>query len=183
MKKISIILISLLITFSYEGTIALTDCEIKNDDTTKTKAVVSCQASATIAEHVFVDNYLKLGGKTETSKSASLASCAAATCGAQDGTTSLFPCTFTCSKVTSEEKDVAYILKAIDTGAKSGVFSGSNSGNDVTLAIKADSTSVYTGQAAAASGDTTKDEQKNDEESESSTFIKYTLLLLNILLF
>ena len=182
MKKISIILISLLITFSYEATIALTDCEIKNDDTTKTKAVVSCQASATIAEHVFVDDYLKLGGKTETSKSASLASCAAATCGAQDSSTSLFPCTFTCSKVTSEEKDVAYILKAIDTGAKSGVFSGSNSGNDVTLAIKASSTSVYTGQAAA-SGDTTKDEQKNDEESESSTFIKYTLLFLNILLF
>ncbi len=181
MKKISIILISLLITFSYEATIALTDCEIKNDDTTKTKAVVSCQASPTMADHVFVDNYLKLVGKTETSKSASLASCAAATCGSEAD--SKFPCTFTCSKVTSEEKDVAYILKAIDTGAKSGVFSGSNSGNDVTLAIKADSTSVYTGQAAAASGDTTKDEQKNDEESESSTFIKYTLLFLNILLF
>ena len=43
MKKISIILISLLITFSYEDAIALTDCEIKNDDTTKTKAVVSCK--------------------------------------------------------------------------------------------------------------------------------------------
>ena len=183
MTKILIIFICLLITLSYEGTtIVLTDSEIKNDDTTKTKAVVSCQASATMAEHVFVDDYLKLGGKTETSKSASLASCAAATCGAQDSSTSLFPCTFTCSKVTSEEKDVAYILKAIDTGAKSGVFSGSNSGNDVTLAIKASSTSVYTGQAAA-SGDTTKDEQKNDEESESSTFIKYTLLFLIILLF
>ena len=181
MKKISIILISLLITFSYEATIALTDCEIKNDDTTKTKAVVSCKASATIADYVFVDDYLKLGGKTETSKSASLASCAAATCGSEAD--NKFPCTFTCSKVTSEEKDVAYILKAIGTGATSGVFSGSNSGNDVTLAIKADSTSVYTGQAANASGDTTKDEQKNDEESESSTFIKYTLLFLIILLF
>ena len=181
MKKISIILISLLITFSYEGTIALTDCEIKNDDTTKTKAVVSCLAAPTLAEHVFVDNYLKLKGKTETSKTASLASCAAATCEAE--AENKFPCTFTCSKVTSEEKDVAYILKAITSGATSGVFSGSNSGNDVTLAIKADSTSVYTGQAAAASGDTTKDEQKNDEESESSTFIKYTLLFLIILLF
>ena len=180
MKKISIILISLLITFSYEATIALTDCEIKNDDTTKTKAVVSCQASATMADHIFVDDYLKLVGKTETSKSASLASCAAATCGTEAD--SKYPCTFTCSKVTSEEKDVAYILKAIDSGAKSGVFSGSNSGNDVTLAIKASSTSVYTGQAAA-SGDTTKDEQKKDDESESSTFIKYTLLFLNILLF
>ena len=68
MKKISIILISLLITFSYEGTIALTDCEIKNDDTTKTKAVVSCQANPTIKVHIFVDNYLKLEGKTNTSK-------------------------------------------------------------------------------------------------------------------
>ena len=175
MKKISIILISLLITFSYEATIALTDCEIKNDDTTKTKAVVSCQAAPTLAEHVFVDNYLKLEGKTNSSKTASLASCAAATCGAE--ASSKFPCTFTCSKVTDEEKDVAYILKAIGSPASSGVFSGSHTSDVVTLALKA-SDSVYTGQAAASEGG--NNEQKKDDKS---TFIKYTLLLLNILLF
>ena len=149
MKKISIILVSLLITFSYEGTIVLTDCEIKNDDTTKTKAVVSCKAAPTLAQHVFVDNYLKLEGKTNSSKTASLASCAAATCGAE--ASSKFPCTFTCSKVTDEEKDVAYILKAIGSPASSGVFSGSHTGDFVTLALKA-SDSVYTGQAAASEG-------------------------------
>ena len=175
MKKISIILVSLLITFSYEATIALTDCEIKNDDTTKTKAVVSCQAAPTLAEHVFVDNYLKLEGKTNSSKTASLASCAAATCGAE--ASSKFPCTFTCSKVTDEEKDVAYILKAIGSPASSGVFSGSHTSDVVTLALKA-SDSVYTGQAAASEGG--NNEQKKDDKS---TFIKYTLLLLNILLF
>ena len=177
MKKISIILISLLITFSYEATIALTDCEIKNDDTTKTKAVVSCKAAPTLAQHVFVDNYLKLEGKTNSSKIASLASCAAATCG--DEADNKFPCTFTCSKVTSEEKDVAYILKAIDTAAASGVFSGSHSADNITLALKT-SDSVYTGQAAAAASEDTNSEQKKDDKS---TFIKYTLLLLNILLF
>lgn len=111
MKKISIILISLLITFSYEGTIALTDCEIKNDDTTKTKAVVSCQAAPTLAQHVFVDDYLKLEGKTNSSKTASLASCAAATCDAE--ASSKYPCTFTCSKVTSEEKMLHMFLKQL----------------------------------------------------------------------
>ncbi len=175
MKKISIILISLLITFSYETTIALTDCEIKNDDTTKTKAVVSCQAAPTLAQHVFVDNYLKLEGKTNSSKTASLASCAAATCDAESG--GKFPCKFTCSKVTDEEKDVAYILKAIAPAAASGVFSGSHTSDVVTLALKA-SDSVYTGQAAASEGG--NNEQKKDDKS---TFIKYTLLLLNILLF
>ena len=174
MKKISIILVSLLITFSYEATIALTDCEIKNDDTTKTKAVVSCQAAPTLAQHVFVDNYLKLEGKTNSSKTASLASCAAATCDAESG--GKFPCKFTCSKVTDEEKDVAYILKAIDLAAASGVFS-SHTSDVVTLALKA-SDSVYTGQAAASEGG--NNEQKKDDKS---TFIKYTLLLLNILLF
>ena len=182
MKKISIILISLLITFSYEGTtIALTDCEIKNDDTTKTKAVVSCLASATLADYVFVDNYLKLKGKTETSKTASLASCAAATCETESG--GKFPCTFTCSKVTSEEKDVAYILTEIAPADASGVFSGTHSGDVVTLAVKASSNSVYTGQAAAAANEDTNNAQKKDDNSDSSTFIKYTLLLLNILLF
>jgi len=176
MKKISIILISLLITFSYEATIALTDCEIKNDDTTKTKAVVSCQAAPTLAEHVFVDNYLKLEGKTNSSKTASLASCAAATCGA--AADSKYPCTFTCSKVTSEEKDVVYILTTIGSPASSGVFSGTHSGDFVTLAVNATSDSVYTGQAAASEGG--NNEQKKDDKS---TFIKYTLLLLNILLF
>ena len=180
MKKISIILISLLITFSYEGTIALTDCEIKNDDTTKTKAVVSCLAAPTLAEYVFVDNYLQLKGKTETSKTASLASCAAATCGNEAD--NKFPCTFTCSKVTSEEKDVAYILTEISPAAASGVFSGTHSGDVVTLALKT-SESVYTGQAAAAASENTNSEQKKDDNSDSSTFIKYTLLLLNILLF
>ena len=64
MKKISIILISLLITFSYEGsTNILTESEIKNDYTTKTKAVVSYKASVTIKDYEFVDNYLKLEGK------------------------------------------------------------------------------------------------------------------------
>ena len=179
MKKISIILISLLITFSYEATIVLTDCEIKNDDTTKTKAVVSCQANVTIAQHVFVDDYLKLEGKTNSSKTASLASCAAATC--DSAVNNLFPCKFTCSKVTSEEKDVAYVLKAISSPADSGVFSGSHSAELVTLAVKS-SDSVYTGQAAAASEDT-NNEQKKDDKSDSSTFIKFTLLLLNILLF
>ena len=176
MKKISIILVSLLITFSYEGTIVLTDCEIKNDDTTKTKAVVSCKAAPTLAQHVFVDNYLKLEGKTNSSKTASLASCAAATCG--DEADSKFPCTFTCSKVTDEEKDVAYILKTIDSAASSGVFSGSHTSDVVTLALKASSDNVYTGQAAASEGG--NNEQKKDDKS---TFIKYTLLLLNILLF
>lgn len=175
MKKISIILVSLLITFSYEGTIVLTDCEIKNDDTTKTKAVVSCKAAPTLAQHVFVDNYLKLEGKTNSSKTASLASCAAATCG--DEAESKFPCTFTCSKVTDEEKDVAYILKTIGSAASSGVFSGSHTSDFVTLAVKT-SDSVYTGQAAASEGG--NNEQKKDDKS---TFIKYTLLLLNILLF
>lgn len=179
MKKISIILISLLITFSYEATIALTDCEIKNDDTTKTKAVVSCQASATLADHVFVDNYLKLEGKTNSSKIASLASCAAATCGT--AAESKYPCTFTCSKVTSEEKDVAYILTVISSPAASGVFSGSHTADLVTLALKSGSEKVYTGQAAAS--EETNKEQNKDDKSDSSTFIEYTLLLLNILLF
>ena len=175
MKKNSIILISLLITFSYETIIALTDCEIKNDDTTKTKAVVSCKAAPTLAQHVFVDNYLKLEGKTNSSKTASLASCAAATC--DSAVNNLFPCKFTCSKVTSEEKDVTYILTAITSPAASGVFSGSHSADNVTLAVKT-SDSVYTGQAAASEGG--NNEQKKDDKS---TFIKYTLLLLNILLF
>ncbi len=67
MKK-KFLLISLLITFSYETTIALTDCEIKNDNTTKTKEVVSCQSHLTIKIYIFVYNYLKLEGKTNTSK-------------------------------------------------------------------------------------------------------------------
>ena len=70
MKKISIIIIYLLIAFSYEAPIALTDCEIKNDATTATKAVVLCLASATIANYVFVDDYLKLVGKTDNTKTA-----------------------------------------------------------------------------------------------------------------
>ena len=40
------------------------------------------------------------------------------------------------SKVTSEEKDVAYILKTLTGGAGSGVFKGDNSEDDVTLALK-----------------------------------------------
>ena len=115
-EKISIILISLLITFSYEGsTIVLSDYEIKNDVTIKTKAIVSCKANATIKDYEFVDNYLKLEGKTDTSKTANLATYAATTCESKDNN-NVFLYTFTCSKVTNEEKDVAYVLKAITRG-------------------------------------------------------------------
>ena len=49
-------------------------------------------------------------------------------CGAQYDSTSLFPCSFTFSKVNSEEKEVAYILKTNDSGAGSDIFIESNSG-------------------------------------------------------
>ena len=57
---------------------------------------------------------------------------------------SKFPCTFRCSKVTSEEKDVAYILKSIGNSTGSGVFS-SHTSDDVTLALKTSSDNVYSG--------------------------------------
>ena len=183
MKKISIIIIYLLIAFSYEEPIALTDCEIKNDATTATKAVVSCLASATIANYVFVDDYLKLVGKTDNTKTASLSSCAKAACDSENSD-NLFPCTVTCSKVTGEEKDVQYLLKAIGEAASSGVFSGEQSTAVITLALKASSTNYYTGQAGASAVDSTTDSTKTDAtKTDSSSFIKYTLLLLNILLF
>lgn len=178
MKKISIIIIYLLIAFSYEVPIALTKCEIKNDATTATKAVVSCLASVTIENFVFIDDYLKLEGKTDATKTASLSTCAKATCEAENED-NLFPCTVTCSKVTGEEKDVQYLLKAIAEAAKSGVFSGDKSSEVVTLALNTESKNYYTGQAAAAVDSTKTDATKTD----SSSFIKYTLLLLNILLF
>ena len=183
MKKISIIIIYLLIAFSYEEPIALTKCEIKNDATTATKAVVSCLASATIANYVFVDDYLKLVGKTDATKTASLSTCGKATCEAKNGD-DLYPCTVTCSKVTGEEKDVQYLLKAIGEAASSGVFSGEQSTAVITLALNTESTNYYTGQAAAAAVDSTTDSTKTDAtKTDSSSFIKYTLLLLNILLF
>ena len=182
MKKISIIIIYLLIAFSYEAPIALTDCEIKNDATTATKAVVLCLASATIANYVFVDDYLKLVGKTDNTKTASLSSCAKAACDSENSD-NLFPCTVTCSKVTGEEKDVQYLLKAITQAASNGVFSGAQSAEVVTLALKGGSENYYTGQAAAAVDSTTDSTKTDATKTDSSSFIKYTLLLLNILLF
>ena len=178
MNKFAITLITLLINLSYEDPIGLTDCEIENDATTKTTASVSCKANATIANHEFVDDYLKLEGKTNNTKSASLASCAKAECGAVNN--NLYPCTFKCSKVTGEEKDVEYILKKIETAAASGVFKGDNSAKVIVLDIPASPTKNYKGQEAAANP---TGGNNSGDSTGASSFIKYTLIALNILLF
>ena len=66
MNKFAIILITLLINLSYEEPIALTDCEIENDSTTKTTAKITCTvADATMNGFAFADNYLKIKGNDE----------------------------------------------------------------------------------------------------------------------
>ena len=179
MNKFAIILITLLINLSYEDDpIGLTDCEIENDATTKTTASVSCKANETIADYEFVDGYLKLEGKTDKTKSASLASCAKAECGT--AVASLYPCTFKCSKVTGEEKDVEYLLKKIETAAANGVFKGTNAAKVVTLAPPDSPTKNYKGQEAAANP---TGGNNSGDGTGASSFIKYTLIALNILLF
>ena len=60
MKSLTLILSLLLITYSLskEVVYGLTDCKVENDATTKTTAVITCTAKATLTGTTFKDDYL-----------------------------------------------------------------------------------------------------------------------------
>ena len=191
MKSLTLILSFLLITYSLsqaapETVYGLTDCEVENDSTTKTTAVITCTANATLAQHTFKDDYLKLQGSATgnaTAKSASLATCTNACTGS--GT---FTCTFTCTKVTGAEAGGWYILSPIDTAATSNVFTNEGkTGDGITLANANPTTKKYEGQAAAASGNNTNNTNtntnNNNDTSHGNSLKNYLVSLLSLLLF
>ena len=187
MKSLTLILSFLLITYSLQAEIALTACEVENDATTKTTAVITCTANATLAQHTFKDDYLKLQGSATgnaTAKSASLATCTNACTGNSDP----YTCTITCTKVTGAEAGGWYILSLIDTAATSNVFTNEGkTGDGITLANLDTSTKKYEGQAAAASGNNTNNTNTNNNNNNDSSHgnnLKYYLVsLLSLFLF
>ena len=117
MKSLTLIVSLLLITYSAQNTFALTACEVENDSTTKTTAVITCTADVTLAGTTFKDDYLKL--QNVTSKTATLATCT----NACTGSSAPFTCTIKCTKVTGAEAGLLYTLTPITTAATSNVFS------------------------------------------------------------
>ena len=180
MKSLTLILSFLLITYSLsqaapETVYGLTACEVENDATTKTTAVITCTANATLAQHTFKDDYLKLQGSATgnaTAKSASLATCT----NACTGSTAPFTCTIKCTKVTGAEAGLLYTLTPITTAATSNVFSSAaNSGDGISLANLASSTKKYEGQAA--------DSGNKNDTSHGNSLKYYLVSLLSLLLF
>ena len=189
MKSLTLILSFLLITYSLsdpapETVYGLTACEVENDATTKTTAVITCTANATLAGTTFKDDYLKLQGSASgnaTAKSASLATCTNACTGS--GT---FTCTITCTKVTGAEAGGWYILSPIVAAADSNVFSSSgHAAHGITLANAGSPTKKYEGQAAAASGNNTNNTNtnNNNDTSHGNSLKYYLVSLLSLLLF
>ena len=189
MKSLTLILSFLLITYSLaapETVYGLTDFEVENDATTKTTAVITCTANATLTGTTFKDDYLKLQGSASgnaTAKTASLATCTNACTGS--GT---FTCTITCTKVTGAEAGGWYILSPIDVAADSNVFSSSgHAAHGITLANAGTPTKKYEGQAAAASGNNTNNTNTNtntnNDTSHGNSLKYYLVSLLSLLLF
>lgn len=180
MKSLTLIVSLLLITYSAQKTFALTDCEVENDSTTKTTAVITCKADATLAETTFKDDYLKL--ENVTSKTATLATCT----NACTGSSAPFTCTIKCTKVTGAEAGLLYTLTPITTAATSNVFSSdANSGDGISLTNLASSTKKYEGQAAAASGNNTNNTNtnNNNDTSHGNSLKYYLVSLLSLFLF
>lgn len=178
MKSLTLILSLLLITYSAQNTFALTACEVTNDATTKTTAVITCTADATLTGTTFKDDYLKL--QNVTSKTATLATCTNACTGS--GT---FTCTITCTKVTGAEAGLLYTLTPISTAVNSNVFSSNaNSGDGITLANANPTTKSYEGQAAASGNNNTNTNNNNNNDTSDGNSLKYYLVsLLSLLLF
>ena len=183
MKSLTLILSFLLITYSLaapETVYGLTDCEVENDATTKTTAVITCKANVTLAGTTFKDDYLKIQGNDDsnkTAKTASLATCTNACTGNSDP----YTCTITCTKVTGAEAGGWYILSPIGTAADSNVFTNSGkTGDGITLANLDTSTKKYEGQAAAASGNNTNN---NNDTSHGNNLKYYLISLLSLFLF
>ena len=169
MKSLTLIVSLLLITYSAQKTFALTDCEVENDSTTKTTAVITCKADATLADTTFKDDYLKL--QNVTSKTATLASCTNACTGSGP-----YTCTIKCTKVTGAEAGLLYTLTPITTAVNSNVFSSAaNSGDGISLANLASSTKKYEGQAA--------DSGNKNDTSHGNSLKYYLVSLLSLLLF
>ena len=179
MKSLTLILSFLLITYSAQTTFALTDCEVENDSTTKTTAVITCKADATLAGTTFKDDYLKL--QNVTSKTASLATCT----NACTGSSAPFTCTITCTKVTGAEAGLLYTLTPISTAVNSNVFSsGANSGDGITLANANPTTKSHEGQAAASGNNNTNTNNNNNNDTSDGNSLKYYLVsLLSLFLF
>ena len=183
MKSLTLILSLLLITYSAQNTFALTACEVTNDATTKTTAVITCSANATLAEHTFKDDYLKIQGSASAdanAKTATVATCTNACTG-----TSAFTCTITCTKVTGAEAGLLYTLTPISTAVNSNVFSSNaNSGDGITLANANPTTKSYEGQAAASGNNNTNTNNNNNNDTSDGNSLKYYLVsLLSLLLF
>jgi len=186
MKSLTLILSFLLITYSLQAEIALTACEVENDATTKTTAVITCTANATLAEHTFKDDYLKLQGSATgnaTAKTASLATCTNACTSAAS-----ISCTITCTKVTGAEAGGWYILSPIAAAATENVFTNEGkTGDGITLANLDTSTKKYEGQAAAASGNNTNNTNtntnNNNDTSDGNNLKYYLISLLSLFLF
>ena len=182
MKSLTLILSLLLITYSLskEVVYGLTDCKVENDATTKTTAVITCTADATLTGTTFKDDYLKL--QNVTSKTATLATCTNACTGS--GT---FTCTITCTKVTGAEAGGWYILSPIDTAATSNVFTNEGkTGDGITLANLDTSTKKYEGQAAASgnnNANTNTNNNNNNDTSDGNSLKYYLVSLLSLLLF
>ena len=186
MKFLTALLSLLLITYTYQETVALTGCEVENDSTTKSTAKITCSSDKDINNVAFVDNYLKLNGNAAgnaTSKTATLGTCTAACTGS-----STFTCTISCQKVTGADAGAYYVLTKIENAVNSGVFSTTGkTGDGVTIANKDGSKKVYEGQAAASNNgaNTNNSNSSNGGDSDDScSFIKYHFIgLMCLLLF
>jgi len=186
MKFLTALLSLLLITYTYQETVVLSECEVENDSTTKSTAKITCSSDKNINNVAFVDNYLKLNGNdagNATSKTATLGTCTAACTGS--GT---ITCTISCQKVTGADAGAYYVLTEIKEAVKSGVFSTTGKTSDgVTIANKDGSKKVYEGQAAASNNgaNTNNSNSSNNGDSDDScSFIKYHFIgLMCLLLF
>lgn len=187
MKFLTALLSLLLITYTYQDeVVALSECEVENDSTTKSTAKITCSSDKDINNVAFVDNYLKLNGNAAgnaTSKTATLGTCTAACTGS--GT---ITCTISCQKVTGADAGAYYVLTEIKEAVKSGVFSTTaRTGDGVTIANKDNSQKVYEGQAAASNNgaNTNNSNSSNKGDSDDScSFIKYHFIgLMCLLLF
>ena len=187
MKFLTALLSLLLITYTYQDeVVALSECEVENDSTTKSTAKITCSSDKNINNVAFVDNYLKLNGNAAgnaTSKTATLGTCTAACTGS--GT---ITCTISCQKVTGADAGAYYVLTKIEKAAESGVFSTTGKTSDgVTIANKDNSQKVYEGQAAASNNgaNTNNSNSSNKGDSDDScSFIKYHFIgLMCLLLF
>ena len=187
MKFLTALLSLLLITYTYQETVALSECEVENDSTTKSTAKITCSSDKDINNVAFVDNYLKLNGNAAgnaTSKTATLGTCTAACTGNE----APFACTISCQKVTVADAGAYYVLTKIEKAAESGVFSTTGKTSDgVTIANKDNSQKVYEGQAAASNNgaNTNNSNSSNKGDSDDScSFIKYHFIgLMCLLLF